>query len=386
VAEAAVWVIVSIAAATYLGYPSAVIALAARRASRPIHDDGQNGRVSIIICAHNEAANIGAKLASVIRNVRTASVATEIIVADDGSTDDTADIAEAVAVGEAVPIRLLRLPRGGKGAALERACEAAIGDILVFTDADPLWEDQTLARLIAPFADPRVGAVAGEVRTLKSGGGFGSGDRLFRVYESALRRAEDRLFGCVSADGGLFALRASLAGPVPRDVTDDFWLSTAAVAAGQRIAFDPRARVHELSPPGQRQHFRRRVRITVRGLTALWRRRALMNPRRTGWYAIGLIVHKLLRRVVPLLLLPLWALSAWLAWREPGDGYALLFWLMTAWALYAAVLLLLPVRVPRLLRLPLYVAVHVGGLAMGALLFLAGRRYAQWTPHKAVEP
>jgi hypothetical protein len=111
-----------------------------------------------------------------------------------------------------------------------------------------------------------------------------------------------------------------------------------------------------------------------------------MNPRRTGWYAIGLIVHKLLRRVVPLLLLPLWALSAWLAWREPGDGYALLFWLMTAWALYAAVLLLLPVRVPRLLRLPLYVAVHVGGLAMGALLFLAGRRYAQWTPHKAVEP
>ena len=385
-AEAAVWLIFATAAATYLGYPAAVISLAARRAARPSYDAAQKGRVSIIICAHNEAANIGAKLASVIRNVRTASNETEIIVADDGSTDDTAGIAEAVAAGEAVPIRLLRLPRGGKAAALERAFEAASGDILVFTDADPLWEDQTLASLIAPFADPRVGAVAGEVRTLKSGGGFGSGDRLFRTYESALRRAEDRLFGCVSADGGLFALRASLAGPVPRDATDDFWLSTAAVAAGQRIAFEPEARVHELSPPGQRQHLRRRVRITVRGLTALWRRRALMNPRRTGWYAIGVLVHKLLRRVVPLLLLPLWALSAWLAWREPGGGYALLFWLITAWALYAALLLLLPVRVPKLLRLPLYVAVHVGGLAAGALLFLAGRRYAQWTPQKALEP
>jgi cellulose synthase/poly-beta-1,6-N-acetylglucosamine synthase-like glycosyltransferase len=374
-----VLLILACLAAVYLGYPLLILALAAgRRVPPPPAGGAPPASVSIIVCAHNEAASIGAKLRSVGAAVARRADA-EILVVDDGSTDATAQIVAELA--QAVPLRLMRLPRGGKAAALRQAIAVARGEILVFSDADPLWEAGTLDALLAPFADPGVGAVAGEVRSLRASAAsrWRAGDALFRAYESAIRAAEDRLFGCVSADGGLFALRAALAEPVPPDVTDDFYLSTAAVARGYRIAFRPDAAVYEVSPPGARQHLRRRIRITVRGLTGLWRRRQLLNPLRTGAYAVALLFHKLLRRLAPLLLLPLWVALLWLADEAGGVAAAALFLGATVSAL---LLLVLPLPLPKWVRLPLYVAVHLFGLAAGTLLFLAGRRYTQWAPQK----
>jgi cellulose synthase/poly-beta-1,6-N-acetylglucosamine synthase-like glycosyltransferase len=384
-AEVAILVILLCLAGIYLGYPLLLICLSALA---PARASGRGGippaSVSIIVCAHNEAASIGAKLRSVFASVRGRSEAIEIIVCDDGSTDGTASIIATLARESSFPFRLMRLPRGGKAAALREAIRTAAGDILVFSDADPLWDEATLGELLRPFADPSVGAVAGEVRSLRSAhpGAWRAGEALFRGYESAIRAAEDRLFGCVSADGGLFALRADLAEPVPGDVTDDFFLSTAAVMRGYRIAFQPSAAVYEVAPDGQRQHFRRRVRITVRGLTGLWRRRELLNPFRTGAYALGLLFHKLLRRLAPLLLLPLWAAMLALVLEKGEPLHLALFAGVTAAAVATAVVLLLPLRVPKLLRLPAYLGIHLGGLAIGTILFLTGRRYTQWAPQK----
>ncbi|HEV2746195.1 MAG TPA: glycosyltransferase [Allosphingosinicella sp.] len=384
-AEAAFFAILAAFAATYVGYPLLILLLAARR--RPRIPDGNppsSEPVSVIICAHDEELAIGAKLSSVLAAASEWQGAIEVIVADDGSGDRTADIVEEMAQASPAPLRLLRLPRGGKAAALARACDAARGELLVFTDADPVWDRQTLAALVAPFGSAEIGAVAGEVRTLpaRDRSGFGASDALFRRYETAIRKAEDRLFGCVSADGGLFALRSALVEPVPPDVTDDFFLSTAAVARGYRIAFRPEAAVYEVSAPDRRQHFRRRTRITVRGLTGLWRRRGLMNPLRTGWYGAGLIFHKLLRRIVPILLIPLWLLAGWLAIRSGGSIYELVFGLLTGAIVLGLLLMLLPVRLPRGFGLPLYALLHVAGLGVGTFLFLLGKRYTQWTPQQ----
>jgi cellulose synthase/poly-beta-1,6-N-acetylglucosamine synthase-like glycosyltransferase len=384
-AETSILIILSSLALVYAGYPLllTVLAAAAPRAAPAMRGQAPSS-VSIIICAHNEAAAIGAKLHSVLDSLAGRPERAEIIVCDDGSTDGTAAIVAEIARGAPLPLRLMELPRGGKAAALRLAMAQAQGEVLVFSDADPLWEAATLAALLAPFADARVGAVAGEVRGVRSakGGAWRGGEAMFRRYESAIRAAEDRLFGCVSADGGLFALRASLAEPVPGDVTDDFFLSTAAVARGYRIAFEPKAAVYEAAPDGQRQHFRRRIRITVRGLTGLWRRRALLNPWRTGAYAFGLLFHKLLRRLAPLLLLPLWAAMLVLVMERGATIHLLTFALLSAAAAGTAAILLLPVKVPRLLRLPAYLGIHLGGLAIGTLLFLSGKRYTQWAPQK----
>ncbi|QNQ08571.1 glycosyltransferase [Sphingomonas alpina] len=369
----------------YAGYLIVLAAAAAFAKPRAIPPAEDIASISIVICAHNEAARIGAKLETVLASASHWPGVCEILVADDGSSDATAVIVEGFA---ARGVQFVRLPRGGKAAALNRIVPMARGDIVVMSDADPLFDEATLPALIAPFADPGVGAVAGAVETIRTGkrGRFAGSDILFRWYESTLRSAEDRLFGCISADGGLYAIRTALVPTVPASVTDDFWISTGAVAAGYRIAFAPDARVHEESIAGDRQQFRRRVRITVRGLTGLWQRRALMNPATTGWYAVALVLHKVARRLAPLALVPLLPLSGILAFRD-GPGWSTIFWALVFAGLLSACLLglvgfLTGMRLPRPLALGYGAVLHLAGLAAGVTLFALGRRYAQWTPDK----
>ncbi|WP_375285650.1 glycosyltransferase [Sphingomonas sp.] len=360
----------------FVGYPALVIAAAAVVGRRSRVAGGFDGPVAVVICAHNEAGRIGAKLDSVRAAVDAGGVLARIIVADDGSTDDTAAEAERRA-----GVEVIRLPRGGKAAALNRATPRTADAILVMTDADPLFDAATLPALLAPFADPDVGAVAGRVETLRGKARLAGFDRLFRRYESAVRQAESDLFGSVSADGGLYAIRAPLMPLVPADVTDDFYISTAAVAAGYRIAYADDARAFEHSISGEKRNFRRRVRITVRGLTALWSRRALMNPGRTGWYAPALLLHKVVRRLAPLALPPLWVAAGVLT-AQGRIGWAVVFAGLSALALIGLVGALAPGRLPRFVSPAVGVALHLAGLGWGALLFLFGRRYAQWTPQK----
>ena len=359
----------------FAGYPAVLLAAARIAPRRRRMPEAVDLPVVVVICAYNEGPRIGAKLASVVAALASWRGHGRIVVADDGSSDDTASVA-----GSFPGVELIRLPRGGKAAALNRVAPRHGDAILVMTDADPLFDEGTIPALLAPFAEPPVGAVGGRVLPCAMPGGAGF-DRLFRAYESAVRQAESDLFGCVSADGGLYAIRAALMPVVPADVTDDFFVSTAVVAAGRRIVFAEGARAWEESIVGGRRNLSRRIRITVRGLTALWSRRALMNPLRTGWYAPALIFHKVARRLSPLALPPLWILSALLA--VTGSAFwALVFAGMTAIALAGVISLLAPQRLPRLFA-PVYgVALHLAGLTVGAILFASGRRYAQWTPQK----
>lgn len=356
----------------FVGYPAVLLAVAAVLPKRRGAGGGPDLPVTVIVCAHNEGARIGAKLLS----VQEAAPGVRILVADDGSTDDTAAVVAAIA-----GVELVRLPRGGKAAALNRITPNAGDGILIMTDADPLFDPRTVPALLAPFADPRIGAAAGRVETLRGKARFAGFDRLFRRYESAVRQAESDLFGCVSADGGLYAIRASLMPVVPPDVTDDFYISTAAVAAGYRIAFADDARAWEESIVGEGRNFRRRIRITVRGLTALWSRRALLNPLRTGWYAPALLFHKVLRRLSPLALPPVWLLSGLLA-LGGSPWWGLVFAGLSAIAGIGLIGALAPRRLPKPLSPVFGVALHLAGLAWGAILFAGGRRYAQWTPQK----
>ncbi len=380
--EALAWTLIALIALTFAGYPLAVLALSRFVPAKPWHRaDAAPARapdIAVLICAYNEAAHLGAKLESVLTETARWPGEAAIWVADDGSSDDTAAIAERYGPRG---VRVLRLPRGGKAAALNALSARVEADILVLSDADPLLAPGSLSTLIAPFDDPHIGAVAGEVESAKGAGG-GRFDRLYRAYESGLREAEDRLFGCVSADGGLLAIRRNLMPHVPPDGTDDFHISTAAVAAGKRIAFARHAVAIEQPIAGGAKTMRRRVRITVRGLTALWRRRGLMNPARTGGYALGLFFHKFARRFAPVLVLPL-ALCAF-ALALAGN----LFWTLASLGIAAAAALALlgwfaERRIPKVLRVPYLLGLHLAGLVAGVALFCCGTRYAQWTPQKS---
>jgi cellulose synthase/poly-beta-1,6-N-acetylglucosamine synthase-like glycosyltransferase len=185
----------------------------------------------------------------------------------------------------------------------------------------------------------------------------------------------------VSVDGALLALRRELFQTIPADVTDDFYISTSAAVAGQRIVFVESAQVLDQGVDDADKQFRRRLRVTVGGLQSLARRRELLNPLRYGSYALALISHKLIRRLAPLLLIPLLLSNLWL-WPQ-GTFYQLtLVAQLGAYLLALAGLFDRQRRLPKPFRLAAFLLVTLAGMSLGLWQFLRGQRYSLWNPQQ----
>jgi cellulose synthase/poly-beta-1,6-N-acetylglucosamine synthase-like glycosyltransferase len=286
---------------TYAGFPL-VLFLRARLRSVPVAVADIEPTVSMVIAAHNEAASIEGKIENAL-GLDYPTDHLEVIVASDGSTDETVRIVERFADRR---VRVLDLDRSGKAAALEKAIALATGEVLVFSDANSLYDADAIRALVRPLADPRVGGVAGDQRyTTERPGQSASGERSYWDIDRRLKRAESEAGNVVSATGAIYAVRSGLIRGVARGVTDDFAVSTGVIEQGYRLVFAADAVALEQVSPTEGHEFSRKVRIMTRGLRGVLLRRALLDPRRTGFYSVQLLTHKLLRRLmfVPLLLL-----------------------------------------------------------------------------------
>jgi cellulose synthase/poly-beta-1,6-N-acetylglucosamine synthase-like glycosyltransferase len=306
----------------------------------------------------------------------------EIVVASDGSSDGTARVAR-----EAGADIVLDLPRCGKAQALTAAAGRASGEILVFTDADSLLEPGALGELLAAFADPAVGAVAGsEVRRLKADrGGVARGEGLYWRYEHWIKRLEDRVGSTVSAAGGLYAVRADLfRPPAASDGADDFLVSTEAVRAGKRLAFEDRALVAIELPDHAGREFARKVRVMNQGLRAALSLGGLLLPTRGGLYAWEVVSHKIMRRLAPFFLVALFLSTARLAPR--GRAWAALLALQSGFYALAAAGMVGRGRGwgrRRLFWVPYYFCLANAAAGAAVVSVLRGVRYTTWQPDRA---
>jgi glycosyltransferase involved in cell wall biosynthesis len=287
---------------TYVLFPCLVL-LRARVRPRPYRSAPITPSVSVLIAAHNEARSIGAKLDNLL-GLDYPSDRLQVVVAADGCDDGTDAIARA---GGDPRVHVLRLPRLGKAGAINAAVGAATGEILVFSDANSRFGRDALRALVAPLADPQVGAVAGDQRYLADGAEapVATGAQRDWDLDRAIKRAESRGGNAISATGAIYAVRRELFQPVPPGVTDDFATSTAVIVQGRRLVFAPGAVAFEPVARSGEDEFERKVRVMTRGLNGVVARRELLDPRRHGFYALQLVSHKVLRRLmaVPLAVL-----------------------------------------------------------------------------------
>ncbi|MFO3724919.1 glycosyltransferase [Pseudomonas sp. HLMP] len=375
-AEFIFWLCLLLPFYAWLGYPLLLTAMGPffpRRRPAPLPAQ----HVSVVVAAHNEQRHVEDKLRNLLaHDCRVASL--QIVLASDGSSDCTVALARNF---DDPRILVLDLPRQGKNSVLNAAVAHCTGDILVFTDCDVQWVDGTLDALLAPFADADVGGTVGKMIIPVAGKGLSLGESLYRRYEAWLRRVENRTGCTVSADGALQALRRELYQPIPERVNDDFYINTCAPVAGKRVVYVDQATVLDCGVDEAERQFSRRQRVTVGGLISLAARRELLAPLRHGLYAIALISHKLVRRLAPVLLLPLLLVNFWLL-DEHGFYRLTLAAQLLGYAIAVAGLLDVRHRLPRPFRLAAFVLVTLAGMSVGLWQFLRGHSYNQWTPNQ----
>jgi cellulose synthase/poly-beta-1,6-N-acetylglucosamine synthase-like glycosyltransferase len=377
----AFWGAAATIAFTYVGAPLLIVARAFVR-PRPIAAADIEPTVSIVLAARNEAASIQARLINLAALDYPAD-RLEVILAADGCADDTVALAGAV-VGPRTTI--LDLPPFGKAAALDAAIARATGDVVVFTDANTAFAPDAIRAIVRPLADPSVGGVAGNQVYLPAGSARDAvGERRYWDLDRVLKRAESAAGSTVSATGAIYALRRPLVPTVMAGVTDDFYTSTAVVDRGYRLVFAEDAIAYEPPAASSRDEYRRKVRIMSRGFRGVLARRALLDPRRTGFYAVQLGWHKVLRRLmaVPLIVLAVASLSL----IRSGPLYTLAALGQLAGYAAAAVGTFAPRSVIGRSKVAALAAffVMVNAASLDAFIgVLRGRRIERWDPQRVI--
>ncbi|HLE52964.1 MAG TPA: glycosyltransferase family 2 protein [Anaerolineales bacterium] len=348
---------------------------------RPYKSAEITPHVSVIIAAHNEAGSIAARLDNLLA-LEYPRDHLEVLIASDGSTDDTDAIVRSYTNRG---ITLLALPRQGKIPALNTAAAAATGEILVFSDANSVFAPDALRYLVMPFADSQIGGVAGNQKYLvKRGiGGTIDGERGYWNFDRILKRSQSRAGNVISATGSIYAIRRSLFHPIPPGVTDDFVTSTSVIVQGYRLVFAPDALAYEPVAQSSDIEFGRKVRVTTQGLRAVLVMSSLLNPFRYGFYAIQVISHKVIRRLMVFPLLGLFFVNP-LLWNR-GVFYQVTTLLQLGF--YGCAILGMLLRRSRLGRLkvfsiPFFFCMVYAASLLATVNILRGRRIELWEPQR----
>jgi cellulose synthase/poly-beta-1,6-N-acetylglucosamine synthase-like glycosyltransferase/peptidoglycan/xylan/chitin deacetylase (PgdA/CDA1 family) len=238
--------------------------------------------VSVVVPAYNEKEGIAAAVRSLAGGDHPEI---EVVVVDDGSTDDTAAIADGLGLRN---VRVVRVANGGKSAALNVGVAMASHDLIVMVDGDTVFEPESLRRLVQPFGDPRVGAVAGNVKVGNRGSIVARWQHIEYVIGFNLDRRFFDLMQCMpTVPGAIGAFRRQAlndVGGVSSDtLAEDTDLTMALGRAGWRVVYEETARAWTEAPATLQQLCTQRYRWSYGTMQAMWKhRRALFESGPSG--------------------------------------------------------------------------------------------------------
>ncbi len=288
------WIALLIGIYPYVVYPL-LAAILAKLRQRAVRAAAISPRVSIVISAYNEVRHIEGTVRNKMAQDYPAELL-EILVVSDGSTDGTDEVMTRLAQEDPRITFIRQDPRRGKTAALNLALARVTGEIVVFSDANSIYQPDTVRRLVANFADPTVGYVTGKMIYVNPDGSIvGDGCSAYMRYENWLRVRETLMGSVVGVDGGVDAVRRSLYRPMTADQLPDFVLPLNVVDQNRRVVFEPAAQLCEEALTASDAEFRMRVRVSLRALWALRNMSWLLNPLRRPLFAWQLWSHKVLR-------------------------------------------------------------------------------------------
>ncbi len=293
------WISAIVLFYVYIGYPIIILFLSklipkpfAKFSDDELSDPSLLPSISLLIPAYNEERVIEKKIRNVL-SMDYPNDKIDIVVASDGSTDRTVEIAKLYS--NKIKIYAYE-EREGKTGLLNKTVPKLTGDIIVFSDTSAMLETNALKKLIAPFKDPSIGSVSGlyllEDITSTS---RAQGEGFYWHYETLLKTHESKFYSILGAHGALYALRKALFRKLPPNaINDDYILPMYGVEQKKRGVYQPEAIAIEELSASVGGEMKRRIRISVGNFQQLFLLRRLLNPFR-GRIAFEFISHKLLR-------------------------------------------------------------------------------------------
>ena len=293
------WFFLSLIIFVYFGYPALLIAISFFKRNRFEKDDF-SPKVSILIPAHNEERVIEQKLINVFSLDYTHSKL-EVILILDKCTDGTKEIALKF-INKGLKI-IEQKVHSGKMAALNKGVSQAHGVILIFTDANTIFKENAIKKLVRYFKDSKIGGVCGKlIYKDKMNENSFKGEGIYWKYENFIKQLESKVNSLVTANGSIYAIRKTLFSAIDEDLADDLVMPIKIAADKKRFIYEPDAIAWEKPPQKAEEEFHRRVRIINQGFKATFKlAKCIVNA--GSLFVFEFLFHKLLRWLVPLFLI-----------------------------------------------------------------------------------
>jgi peptidoglycan-N-acetylglucosamine deacetylase len=276
-----------------------LLALIEKLRPSPLENPGYQPDVSVLVPAFNEESVI-------LDTVRSALASSypklEVLVIDDGSTDRTAELVREN-FGREPRVRLLLQPNRGKPAALNHGLTEALGEVVISIDADTIVDPDAIPRLVRHFADPQVGAVAGNVKVINRNRWLTRWQALEYITSQNLEKRAFDLLNCIPVvPGAAGAWRTSLlrdSGGFSGDtVAEDTDLTLSIRRSGWKIQYDEDAIGRTEVPDTVEALIRQRFRWTFGTLQAVWKHRDALGKPRYGTLGLVAIPNIFLFQIV----------------------------------------------------------------------------------------
>jgi poly-beta-1,6-N-acetyl-D-glucosamine synthase len=283
---------------SYALYPLILYVWKAVRTDRHTYSDAHLPSVSLLIAAYNEEKVIVDKIHNIFTYDYPAELL-EVLIGLDACTDNTAELLEKVARSN-VNVFIFD-NRRGKSAVLNELAARASNEILVFSDANTIYNADTVRKLVRHFSDPSVGGVCGKLELIPLDSKISSaGESIYWRYENIIKRLEGSIRTTIGATGAVYAIRRALYRRLPVDkiVMDDFVLPLGVVEKGYRTIYEAEAVGYEKTTESMQHEFSRKVRIGVGNFVGLSEIKGLLKPR-WRFVAFALWSHKIIRWILP---------------------------------------------------------------------------------------
>ncbi len=260
-------------------------------------------KVSVILPVYNEAGIIREKIENLLhQQIPAANL--EIIIISDASRDKTDEYIRGFNDSRVKFIRLEK--RSGKAVCINNGVAESTGDILVFTDANTIFESDAISKLIRNFGTFEVGGVCGYLEIIPKD--QNKLESRYWQYERSLKELEGVIGSVCGANGGIYAIKKGYFKPLPtnKNVLDDFIISLQPIKHGKKLIFEPEARAREEATPDLLREFRRKIRIGNADFNSIKEVGFLFNIFKYGWISVFYFLHKFLRWFSPVFLLGVW--------------------------------------------------------------------------------